>query len=149
MQAVRTRGDALQYATEELRGDRDVVMEAVRQDGHALKYAKKELHTDREVILQAVAQNGEALGLAPKELQEDKEMLDAALGCANCNVRRVLNRLGLAGHFALNVSLISGASRRITVSRGTSAHGVKAAVLPHLARRMQLAFEPDVADYAC
>eukprot|EP00971_Amphidinium_carterae_P060650 1200458-Amphidinium_carterae.1 len=76
-------------------------------------------------------------------------MLDAALGSAKCNVSRILESLGLAGHFALNVRLISGASRRIIVSRGTSAQGVRAAVLPHLARRLQLAFEPDVADYAC
>eukprot|EP00971_Amphidinium_carterae_P086535 1712389-Amphidinium_carterae.1 len=150
MEAVReSNGDALQYATEELRGDRDFVMEAVREKGRALYGATEELRTDREVVLQAVEQDGEALQYAHCQLQKDEEMLDAALGSANGNASSILFSLGLFAHFALRVSFISGTSRSIAVSRGTSASAVKAAVLPHLARRMQHAFEPDVADYAC
>eukprot|EP00971_Amphidinium_carterae_P261307 5183925-Amphidinium_carterae.1 len=149
MEAVRKYGSALEHAAEELRGDRDLVMEAVRETGSALQYAAEELRGDREVVLQAVAQNGEALRFAPEHLREDGEMLDAALGCATGEISSILRSLGLDGHFALRVSLISGASRSFAVSRGTSASAVKAAVLPHLARRMQHAFEPDVADYAC
>eukprot|EP00971_Amphidinium_carterae_P171470 3399018-Amphidinium_carterae.1 len=40
-------------------------------------------------------------------------------------------------HFALKVIFISGTSRSITVSRGTSAYDVKESALPDLARRMQ------------
>eukprot|EP00971_Amphidinium_carterae_P249991 4962537-Amphidinium_carterae.1 len=120
-------------------------MEAVREDGRALEYATEELRGDRDVVLQAVAQNGEALQFAPEQLRDDGEMLDAALGSANGDISSILGSLGLDGHFTLKVSLISGTSRRFAVSRGTSADAVKAAVLPHLAGRMQHAFEPDVA----
>eukprot|EP00971_Amphidinium_carterae_P265451 5266009-Amphidinium_carterae.1 len=63
-------------------------------------------------------------------------MLEAALGSANGDISSILESLGLDAHFALKVSFISGTSRSIVVSRGTSANAVKAAVLPHLARRM-------------
>eukprot|EP00971_Amphidinium_carterae_P192168 3812887-Amphidinium_carterae.1 len=142
-EAVRADGFTLKYATEEFRGDRDLVMEAVRQNGFALELAATELCTERDVVLQAVAQNGEALRFAPKQLREDEEILEAALGSAKGNVSSILRSLGLDGHFVLKVSFISGNSRSIAVSRGTSAYDVKTAVLPHLARRMQHAFEPD------
>ena len=37
MEAVRQNGCALEFASEELKGDREVVMEAVKQDGRALE----------------------------------------------------------------------------------------------------------------
>jgi hypothetical protein len=55
-------GDALQYASEVLRGDREVVMAAVQQNGDALAYASEELKGDREVVMAAVQQNWHALG---------------------------------------------------------------------------------------
>jgi|DEB0MinimDraft_10_1074344.scaffolds.fasta_scaffold271673_2 hypothetical protein len=40
---VREYGHQLQFASDEFRGDRDVVLAAVRQSGWALKYASEEL----------------------------------------------------------------------------------------------------------
>ena len=39
LEAIKGEGVALRDASEELKGDRDVVMAAVRQDGTALQYA--------------------------------------------------------------------------------------------------------------
>ena len=39
IEAVRQKGCALEHASEELKGDREVLMEAVRQDGYALRHA--------------------------------------------------------------------------------------------------------------
>ena len=39
MEAVKQDGRALQYASAELKGDREIVMEAVAQDPKALQYA--------------------------------------------------------------------------------------------------------------
>ena len=45
------------------------VLEAVKQDGYALEYASEELRGDREVVLAAVKQNGRALEQASFKLQ--------------------------------------------------------------------------------
>jgi hypothetical protein len=45
--------DLLQHASEELRGDREVVLAAVQQNGGALRYASEELRGDREFMLAA------------------------------------------------------------------------------------------------
>ena len=88
MEAVRQYGYALQYAAEELRADREVVLEAVRQCGDALQYAAEELRADREVVLEAVRQCGHALEHAAYELHADKEVV---LEAVRTSGRSVLN----------------------------------------------------------
>ena len=48
---------------------KEEVLEAVKQDGYALEYASEELRGDREVVLAAVKQNGRALEQASFKLQ--------------------------------------------------------------------------------
>ena len=48
---VRKNGLDLKNASEELRGDREVVIRAVRQNGYALRYASEELRGDRDVVM--------------------------------------------------------------------------------------------------
>jgi len=55
---VKQNGEALQYASEELRADREFMLAAVQQRGWALKYASQALRADREVVLAAVQQRG-------------------------------------------------------------------------------------------
>eukprot|EP00971_Amphidinium_carterae_P243792 4841748-Amphidinium_carterae.1 len=47
--AVEQDGCALEYAAEELQGDRAIVLKAVEQDGLALQYAAEELQGDRAI----------------------------------------------------------------------------------------------------
>lgn len=54
LKAVRHYRWALEYASEALKADREVVMEAVQQNGDALKYASNELRVDREVVMESV-----------------------------------------------------------------------------------------------
>ena len=49
LERVARNGWALEGATVELKGDREVVMTAVAQDGWALKHATEKLRGDREV----------------------------------------------------------------------------------------------------
>ena len=79
MTAVSQDGLALQFATEELRGDREIVMAAVSQHGGALQFATEELKADREIVRTAVSKTGWALEYASKDLKEDEEMLQHAL----------------------------------------------------------------------
>ena len=72
--AVKADGMALEYASPELRADREVVLAAVQQYGLVLTYASKELRADREVVLAAVRQDGRAIYSASPELRADREL---------------------------------------------------------------------------
>ena len=77
--AVSNDGYALMHATEELRGDREIVLAAVSQDGRALQFATEELKGDREIALAAVSEHGPALHFATEELKGDREIVLAAV----------------------------------------------------------------------
>ena len=49
MEAVRTDGNALKYASKDLRSDRNFVLEAVSHDVNVLQYASKTLQADPEL----------------------------------------------------------------------------------------------------
>merc|ERR1712185_885967 len=85
MEAVKQNGRALEYASAELKGDREIVLESVKQHGLALQYASAELKGDREIVMAAVKQNGLALMHASAELKGDREIVMEAVkqdGCA-------------------------------------------------------------------
>ena len=65
---------------EELRADREAVLEAVKSSGQALAYASMDLKADREVVLEAVKNKGYALAFASKALQNDIALFDEAYG---------------------------------------------------------------------
>ena len=75
MTVVSKSGWALQYASEELRGDREVVMTAVSRTGWALRFTSEELRGDREIVMKAVSQFGWALEYASEELRGDREIV--------------------------------------------------------------------------
>jgi len=77
--AVRQNGWALQFASEALRADRAVVLAAVRQDGWALQFASKELRADSDVVLAAVSKKGGALTYASLELKAVRDVVLAAV----------------------------------------------------------------------
>ena len=66
-------------ATEEMQGDREVVMSAVAQSGLALEYATEEMRGDREVVMSAVAEDAYALQYATEEMKGDREVVMAAV----------------------------------------------------------------------
>jgi len=72
-------GNALQFASAELQGDREVVLAAVAENGFSLAYVSTEMRGDREVVLAAVARNGGALQYASAELKADREVVVTAL----------------------------------------------------------------------
>ena len=77
--AVKQNGYALENASDELKGDRDVVMSAVKQHGWALEYASAELKNDRDIVMAAVKQNGWALRYASDELKNGCDIVMAAV----------------------------------------------------------------------
>mmetsp|Transcript_40277 Transcript_40277/g.124384 ORF Transcript_40277/g.124384 Transcript_40277/m.124384 type:complete len:427 (+) Transcript_40277:13-1293(+) len=77
--AVGQDAAALQYATEELRSDKALVVQAVRIRGEALRYASAALRGDREVVIEAIAQDRLALRHASEELRADVGLLSEAM----------------------------------------------------------------------
>ena len=65
----------------ELRNNKEVVLEAVKQNGYALEYASKKLRADKEFILalMALRQSGWALEYTSAALKADKEVVMAAV----------------------------------------------------------------------
>jgi len=49
---------ALEYASEKLKDDKEIVLEAVKQDGLALEYASEKLKDDKEIVLEAIKKFG-------------------------------------------------------------------------------------------
>lgn len=65
----------LKYASEDLRGDREVVLAAVKANGYALEHASKELHGDLQVVLAAVKSRPYALKHASEAFYNNSEFM--------------------------------------------------------------------------
>ena len=76
------RPSLFQYASDELKADKEVVMALVSNDEDILEYASDELKADKEVVMAAINYDGSALQFAADELKADKEVVMAAVGNA-------------------------------------------------------------------
>ena len=65
---------SLRHASDELKNDREIVLEAVTSKGQVLKYASHELKNDREIVFAAVKSEAEALQYASEELRQDSDL---------------------------------------------------------------------------
>ena len=59
---------ALEYASERLRDDKDIVLAALGNDGMALEYASERLRDDYGIVLYAIRNNMRALEYASERL---------------------------------------------------------------------------------
>mgnify|MGYP002856423510 CR=1 FL=1 len=75
MKAVAQNPGALEFASDRLKADKDVLMQSVETVGWTVCYASDELRADKDVILKAVKNDGQALYYASKELRDDKEVV--------------------------------------------------------------------------
>lgn len=78
--AVEGDGLLLRYASEDLRGDVEVVQVALAQTGVALQYATDDLRDNRELVQVAVRQTWVALEFASDSLKNDLEIVQQAVG---------------------------------------------------------------------
>lgn len=86
--AIARHAYAIQYASNELQNNKDIVMQAVIQDGRCIIYLKKKFGIkevynailyDKDVIMTAVSQNGDALEFVPPQFKADKEVIFTAI----------------------------------------------------------------------
>ena len=69
----------LQYASENLQDDKEIVLEAVKISCHELKYASERLKADKVIVLKAIKQSGLALEYVDDILKKDKEIVLEAI----------------------------------------------------------------------
>lgn len=75
-----TREDSpLRHASEQLRGDRQIVMEAVKKHAFALLFAKEIFYADKEIVMEAVKNHGDVLERAATPLKDNPEIVGTAL----------------------------------------------------------------------
>ena len=57
LEAVKKSGWALQFASDALKEDLEIVLEAVKQNGYALEYADESLKKDKDILIEATKEN--------------------------------------------------------------------------------------------
>jgi hypothetical protein len=93
MAAVTQHYSALKYASNELKQNKQLVMFAIQQHGRALRYASEELRKDREVVMAAVQKNDVALEYASKNLRNDKDIVMVAVRQNGNSLRYASNEM--------------------------------------------------------
>ena len=84
MAAIREGGGALQYASEELQGSYNIVMAAIRKSGGSLQYASEELKSNFDVVMAALRSGGTAaLRGAHATLVENVELVSQSIRSNN------------------------------------------------------------------
>jgi hypothetical protein len=68
LEAVKLNGKTLRKS--HFCGDLEIVMEAVKHDGLALQYASYDLKDNKDIVLEAVKQNPEAIKFASKDIRK-------------------------------------------------------------------------------
>ncbi|UTC24864.1 ankyrin repeat domain-containing protein [Candidatus Comchoanobacter bicostacola] len=70
---------SLKFASNALRDDKEVVMAAIKNEGSALRFASDSLRADKDVVMAAINNDGSALEFASDLLRADKDVVMAAI----------------------------------------------------------------------
>lgn len=104
---VASDGMELQYVSDELKNDRDVVIMAIKQCGLALEYASATLRAEKEIVVIAAKQNGWAAFMSSnKDLYFDKEVMLAALKNNDENWEELKTQIGIHDLIDSNKGLV-------------------------------------------
>ncbi|WP_257266400.1 DUF4116 domain-containing protein, partial [Endozoicomonas sp. ONNA2] len=71
--------DDLECVSRELKNDKDVVMTAIKQDGDLLQYASPEFQDNDEIVVAAIKQSGSALEYASDRIRSDKNIIQIVI----------------------------------------------------------------------
>lgn len=73
--------NSLQYASDELKQNENIVVAAISRDGLAFKHVDKSLRANKAYVLMAINNNGKALKYAAESFRNDKEVVLTAIKC--------------------------------------------------------------------
>ena len=103
---------ALRFVSDELKGDKVILLDALARDANVLYCAPFEIKNDREFMLSAVAVNGKALHGASDTIKNDEEVVRTAIRQNKAAVHFASDELkeALGYHRGLFMALSNGTS---------------------------------------
>ena len=101
--AVRRSGYALKYASRNLRNDKDIVLEAIANDPRSLKFASSILKGNLEVAKKAIESDGRALQYASNSIRDREEIVSLAISYDAHNFEYASSRLKNSKSFSLPI----------------------------------------------
>jgi hypothetical protein len=78
LEAVKREGDALEYASQELKNNKIIILRAITSKKHkfsTFKYASSELKNDKEFVLQAIKVSRQVFRYCNEILKTDRDIL--------------------------------------------------------------------------
>ena len=79
MELVKINAYALQYASDELKDDKEIVLASIKNDPSTIGAASERLQNDKELIIEAVKIDGLIIFGLSDELRKDKEIIDVGV----------------------------------------------------------------------
>ena len=83
----------LQYASQSIRNDKDVVLPTIKKHPDDLRYVSDELRSDKDVVLASVTKKGYQLSYAGPKLQDNEQIVRAAVTQCPESLRHASERL--------------------------------------------------------
>ena len=90
---LRTNGLLLEFASDSLKADEDVVIAAIKENPRALLFISFKLHDNIKVFIAAVTQNGYLLEWAPDTLKDNEDVVLEAVNNKGSSLRFASERL--------------------------------------------------------
>ncbi|MFZ2719188.1 MAG: DUF4116 domain-containing protein [Candidatus Absconditicoccaceae bacterium] len=75
LSAVKKNGYNIKYASEKLKDNKEMVLAAINENPHALEYVSDRLKDDENIVLQAIVSNGYAFKHASEKLKNNKNFI--------------------------------------------------------------------------
>ena len=73
---LKCTGQILYFATEQMRDDKEVVLEAVKNKGIIIKYASYRLKNDLDIATAAIMQNKKSYEFLGEDLKQNESILE-------------------------------------------------------------------------
>jgi hypothetical protein len=90
----------LQFASDEIRNDKEIILKALQTDWSALEFASDELRNDKQFILEVLQQHGHRpLWFTSKELKNDKEFRRALVQLDFIVLNKILRFIQIVPNF--------------------------------------------------
>ncbi|MBR8733134.1 hypothetical protein IX329_000707 [Fusobacterium necrophorum] len=93
LKKIEEKPSLLEYADEEIKNDKKVILSAIKKAWYVFRFASKQLRADREVVLAAIEENALNLQYASEELRDDKEIVIKAVRKIGSSINYASERL--------------------------------------------------------
>ena len=81
---------SLEYASNELKNNKEIVLEAVKQNGYSLQYASNELKNDKEIVYYANEKNKLAFKECSYDIQKKYDNSDNLIRTLKYIIKKIL-----------------------------------------------------------